>query len=182
MVEEVTSHVNLWFEVVLEEAFVAHFAADVRDARIPRPRAAVAVDPPPSTLGANKRAVVALARPDAKPDPRPRAANSGVSLAVAHVKHESRRSEVATAVVGEAMGGLLSELLSGSEVRRAFLALPRQPKLPLFFELREKANRMARLELAFRSFDLDNSGTLSAAELKQAMVRSYPLMSQTVVT
>jgi len=88
---------------------------------------------------------------------------------VEHVDRLRSRTETASGVVASVFGSLFNQLLSGSEVQNSLLALPAQTKIPLYQELRERANLMVRLEKAFRVFDTDNSGMLSIKEIKAAI-------------
>ena len=146
-------HIMLWFEVVNEEAFVSLFSSDVNMARIPRPRRYIA-EYESSTTNSNPAMKAEFAQQQQQ---QPAAATS------------TRSDADAKAAVGGAMSTLFRELLSGSEVRSAFSDLPAQPKIPYYHEMTERASLLERLTEAFRSFDLDNSGTLTGSELKKAV-------------
>ena len=93
---------------------------------------------------------------------------NGGSAVVQHAHHLRSRSETATAVLSGFFGAIFADALESSEVRAAVLALPQQPKIPLYRDLKAKADLMLRLENAFKVFDTDNSGKLSTKEIKGA--------------
>jgi len=95
-------------------------------------------------------------------------AGKGSGAVVQHAHHLRSRSETATAVLSGFFGAIFADALESSEVRAAVLALPQQPKIPLYRDLKAKADLMLRLENAFRVFDTDNSGKLSTKEIKHA--------------
>jgi hypothetical protein len=159
-------HINVWFEVVDEEAFVGLFSSDVKSIMVPRPRGFIPQKPLPIE-NVPSRDLLDL---PGGPRRRTKAAPAKAAGVVAHVQHLRSPSELASDVIAGFFGGLLNEILGGSEVRGALLALPPQPKIPAYFELRERASLMAKLEKAFRIFDLDNSGKLSMKEIRGAIV------------
>jgi hypothetical protein len=173
--------------VVHEEAFVALFQADVNDVHIPRPRKFIAgaplprdldVPPPPPPAASTVAAQAAAAAAEAR---RASVASGDASghAVVAHAHHAQSRSETAAAVLSGFFGALFADALEASAVRKSVLALPQQPPIPLYRDLKERADLLTRLEKAFRVFDTDRSGKLSTKEIKHA-IQTMGLKAKTV--
>jgi len=147
--------IRLWFEVVNEDDFVHLFRESLATCHIPLPRVFI----PPEDLpeGYQMDPLAHLPRPSPAGQPC-----EALSSSVKAVEQE---------ILLDLFGRMFGDIVQGHEVQETIASLPKEAKVPLYEDIRQKTSLLVRLEKAFARFDVDSSGQLNYKEIKRALVR-----------